>query len=97
MVLTSPEGLIILCRSGIFAIDTSIVNFQTCPAHRDDLGVYWKRQKMAYRSPSHPAKNSKRYAKYSRQRGIQASTCADFWLISIIFLTVAAGKNLINC
>ena len=32
-----------------------------------------------------------------RLRGIQASTCKDFWLISITFLTVAAGKNLINC
>jgi hypothetical protein len=56
-LLTSPEGLLILYnRSGIFAIDTSIVNFQTCPRHRDDLGVYWKRQKRTYRSPSHPAK-----------------------------------------
>jgi hypothetical protein len=97
VVLTSTEGLLILYRSGIFAIDISIVNFQTCPTHRDDFGVYWKRQKRAYRSPSHPAKNSKSYAKCSRQRGIQASTCKDFWLISITFLTVAAGKNLINC
>ena len=40
---------------------------------------------------------SKSYAKCSRLRGIQASTCKDFWLISITFLTVAAGKNLINC
>ena len=89
-----PEGLLILYRSGIFAIDISIVNFQTCPTHRDDFGVYWKRQKRAYRSPSHPAKNSKSYAKCSRQRGIQASTCKDFWLISITFLTVAVGKDL---
>jgi hypothetical protein len=98
VVLTSPEGLLILYRSGIFAIDTSIVNFQTCPRHRDDLGVYWKRQKRTYRSP-HPAKTSsiESYAKGSRLRGIQASTCKDFWLISITFLTVAAGKNLINC
>ena len=29
VVLTSPEGLLILYKSGIFAIDTSIVNFQT--------------------------------------------------------------------
>jgi hypothetical protein len=28
-----PEDLLILYRSGIFAI----VNFQTCPRHRDDL------------------------------------------------------------
>jgi hypothetical protein len=99
VVLTSPEGLLILHRSGIFAIDTSIVNFQTCPRHRDDLGVYWKRQKRTYRSPFHPAKTSKSYAKCSRLRlrGLQASTCKDFWLISITFLTVAAGKNLINC
>ena len=62
--------------------------------HRDDLEVYWKRQKRTYRSP-HPAKtSSKSYAKCSRR---QASTCKDFWLISITFLTVAAGKNLINC
>ena len=27
--LTSPEGLLILYKSGIFAIDISIVNFQT--------------------------------------------------------------------
>jgi len=92
VVLTSPEGLLILYRSGIFAIDTSIVNFQTCPRHRDDLGVYWKRQKRTYRSPSHPATS---YAKCSR--GIQASTCKDFWLKSITFLPVGAGKNLINC
>jgi hypothetical protein len=39
----------------IFAIDTSIVNFQTCPRHRDNLGVYWKRWKRTYRSPSHPS------------------------------------------
>ena len=48
-----PEDLLILYRSGIFAI----VNFQTCPRHRDDLEVYWKRQKRTYRSP-HPAKTS---------------------------------------
>ena len=96
VVLTFPEGLLILYRSGIFAIDTLVVNFQTCPRHRDDLEVYWKRQKRTYRSP-HPAKTSKSYAKCSRLRGIQASTCKDFWLISITFLTVAAGKNLINC
>jgi hypothetical protein len=97
VVLTSPEDLLILYRSGIFAIDSSVVNFQTCPRHRDDLEVYWKRQKRTYRSP-HPAKtSSKSYAKCSRLRGIQASTCKDFWLISITFLTVAAGKNLINC
>ena len=41
--------------------------------------------------------SSKSYAKCSRLRGIQASTWKDFWLISITFLTVAAGKNLINC
>jgi hypothetical protein len=44
----------------IFAIvwiDTSIVNFQTCPRHRDDLVVYWKRQKRTYRSP-HPTKTT---------------------------------------
>ena len=29
VVLTSPEGLLILYKSGILAIDTSIVNFQT--------------------------------------------------------------------
>jgi hypothetical protein len=52
-----PEDLLILYRSGIFAIDTSIVNFQTCPRHRDDLEVYWKRQKRTYRSP-HPDKTS---------------------------------------
>ena len=40
---------------------------------------------------------SKSYAKCSRLRGIQASTCKYFWLISITFLTVAAGKNLIKC
>ena len=97
VALTSPEDLLILYRSGIFTINTSIVNFQTCPKHRDDLEVYWKRQKRTYRSP-HPAKtSSKSYAKCSRLRGIQASTCKKFWVISITFLTVAAGKNLINC
>ena len=29
-----PEGLLILYKSGIFAIDISIVNFQTWPRHR---------------------------------------------------------------
>ena len=37
------------------------------------------------------------YAKCSRARGIHASTCKVFWLISITFLPVAAGKNLIKC
>ena len=55
VVLTSPEGLLILYRSGIFAIDTSIVNSQTCPRHRDNLGVYCKRWRRTYRSPSHPS------------------------------------------
>jgi hypothetical protein len=50
-----PGFLLILYKSGIFAIDTSIVNFQTWPRHRDNLGVYWKRQKRTYQSPSHPA------------------------------------------
>ena len=27
----------------------------------------------------------------------ETSTCKDFWLKSITFLPVAAGKNLINC
>jgi hypothetical protein len=51
-----------------------------------------KRQKRTYQSPSRPARS---YAKCSR--GIHASTCKDFWLKSITFLPVAAGKNLINC
>ena len=34
VVLTSPERLLILYKSGIFAIDTSIVNFQTWPRQR---------------------------------------------------------------
>jgi hypothetical protein len=92
VVMTSPEGLLILYKSGIFTIDTSMVNFQTWPRHRDDLGVYWKRQKRTYHSPSRPARS---YAKCSR--GIHASTCEDVWLKSITYLLVAAGKNLINC
>jgi hypothetical protein len=58
VVLTSPEGLLILYKSGIFAIDTSIVSFQTWPRHRDDLGVYWKRQKRTYQSPSRLVRES---------------------------------------
>ena len=61
--LPRSGGLLILYKSGIFAIDTSIVNFQTWPRHRDDLGVYWKWQKRTYQSPSHPAMS---YAKCSR-------------------------------
>lgn len=40
VVLTSPEGILILYISGIFAINTYMVNFQTCPRHRGELGVY---------------------------------------------------------
>jgi hypothetical protein len=65
-----PEDLLILYRSGIFAIDTSIVNFQTCPRHRDDLEVYWKRQKRTYRSP-HPAKTSTICSSKSYTRNVQ--------------------------
>ena len=79
VVLTSPECLLILYRSGISAIDTSIVHFQTCPRHRDDLGVYWKRPKRTYRSPSHPATS---YAKCSR--GTKASTCKHFFQLQHI-------------
>ena len=61
VVLASPEGILILYRSGIFGIDTYIVNFQTCPRHRDELGVYWKRQKRTFQSSSHPAKSSLEY------------------------------------
>ena len=86
-----PEGLLILCRSGIFVIDTSVVNCQICPRHRDDLGVYWKRQKRTCQAPTHPANSSAKCA-----RGIQASRCKEFWLKSRTFLAVGAGKNLIN-
>ena len=92
VVLTSPEGLLSLYTSGIFAIDTSIVSFKTWPRHREGLGVYWKRQKRTYQSPS---RSSRSYVKCSR--GIHASTCKDFWLKSITFFPVAAGNNLINC
>ena len=92
VVLTSPEGIRILCRSGIFAIDTYIVNFQTCPRHRDELGVYQKRQKRTCQSPPHPAKSSVKCS-----RGKQASICKDFWQKSRTFLAVGAGKNHINC
>jgi hypothetical protein len=92
MVLTSPEGLLILYRSGLFAIDTSIVNCQKCPRHRDDLEVYWKRQKRTYRSPwfillrfMRNFQDTYRHQHYS------------FWLKSRPFLPVGAGKNLINC
>ena len=61
--LPRSGGLLILYKSGIFAIDTSIVNFQTWPRHRDDLGVYWKRQKRTYQTASRPARS---YAKCSR-------------------------------
>jgi hypothetical protein len=92
MVLISPEGLLILYRSGLFAIDTSIVNCQKCQRHRDDLEVYWKRQKRTYRSPwfillrfMRNFQETYRHQHYS------------FWLKSRPFLPVGAGKNLINC
>ena len=44
-----PEGLLILYRSGIFVMDTSVVNCQICPRHRDDLGICWKRQKQGFK------------------------------------------------
>ena len=78
-------------RSGIFVIDTSVVNCQIFPRHRDDLGVYWKRQKRTCQASPHPANSSAKCA-----RGIQASRCKEFWLKSRTFLPVGAGKNLIN-
>ena len=90
-VLIFPEGLLILCRSGIFVIDSSVANCQICPRHRDDLGVYWKRKKRICQAPIHPANSSAKCA-----RGIQASRCKEFWLKSRTFLAVGAGKNLIN-
>ena len=67
VVLTSPEGLLILYKSGIFAIDIST-----------RLGVYWKRQKRTYQSPSRPARS---YAKCSRV--IHASSCGTVALYGL--------------
>ena len=56
------------------------------------LFFYWPKKIISGQPKASP------YLRHcSRLRGIQASTCKDFWLISITFLTVAAGTNLINC
>ena len=97
VVLTPPEGLLILYRSGIFAIDTSIVNFQTCPRHRDNLGVYCKRWRRTYRSPSHPSllRVMQNVQEACRHQHVKIFGWNDDY--SITFLPIAAGKSLINC
>ncbi|CAG2229758.1 unnamed protein product [Mytilus edulis] len=81
-----PEGLLILYRSGIFSIDCSSCDIYICPKHRDDFGIYWRRQTRKCQSPTHPDQS---VAKPSR--GIPASVCKELWMTKRISLPVGSG------
>ncbi|CAG2235052.1 unnamed protein product [Mytilus edulis] len=83
-----PEGVLILYRSGIFSIDCSSCDIYICPKHRDDFGIYWRRQTRKCQSPTHPDKS---VAKPSR--GIPASVCKELWMTKRIPLPVGSDSE----
>ncbi|CAG2186996.1 unnamed protein product [Mytilus edulis] len=83
-----PEGLLILYRSGIFSINCSSCDIYICPKHRDDFGIYWRRQTRKCQSPTHPDQS---VAKPSR--GIPASVCKELWMTKRISLPVGSDSE----
>ncbi|XP_071150193.1 uncharacterized protein [Mytilus edulis] len=83
-----PEGLLILYRSGIFSIDCSSCDIYICPKHRDDFGIYWRRQTRKCQSPTHPDQSVAK-----PNRGIPASVCKELWMTKRISLPVGSDSE----
>lgn len=84
-----PDGLLILDRSGIFVIDNSPCDIYIFPRHRDNFGIYWKRQTKKCQSPTHLNQSVAKPC-----RGIQASICKELWMTKRISLPVGSSINL---
>ena len=41
-----PEGLLILLRSGLYSVDSSVLKYLICEKHRVELGTHWRRPQM---------------------------------------------------
>ncbi|XP_063409144.1 uncharacterized protein LOC134692613 [Mytilus trossulus] len=83
-----PKGLLILYRSGIFSIYCSSSDINICPKHRDDFGIYWRRQTRKCQSPTHPDQSVAK-----PNRGIPASVCKELWMTKRISLPVGSDSE----
>ncbi|CAC5384685.1 unnamed protein product [Mytilus coruscus] len=84
--LQIPEGLLILYRYGNFSLNSSTLEKYICPKHRDNLGIYWRRQQRRCQSTFHPTNS---HAKV--ERGIQAQIAKEIWMDSGVYIPVGAG------
>lgn len=69
-LLSCPEYLVILYRTGYFVIDKYVLNLKICDNHRKKLGVQWKRT-SAYQGHEGHAKDD---------RGAPPALCKEVWL-----------------
>ena len=81
-----PEALLILYRSGVFSVDRTTLELSICRAHRDFLGVNWRRGKVRCSFPEHN-ENSKAKA----DRGATPSFCKEYWLQTRQAILVGSG------
>ncbi|VDI18965.1 Hypothetical predicted protein [Mytilus galloprovincialis] len=84
--LQIPEGLLILYRYGNYSLDSSTLEKYICPKHRDNLGIYWRRQQRRCQSTFHPTNS---HAKV--ERGIQVQVAKEIWMESGVYIPVGAG------
>ncbi|CAC5380307.1 unnamed protein product [Mytilus coruscus] len=81
-----PEALLILYRSGIFSIDHTTLQLKICQAHRDLLGIHWRRNKHSCCYPNHNEKS-----KAKPDRGTTPSLSKQYWLKTRQTIPVGSG------
>ncbi|CAC5425037.1 unnamed protein product [Mytilus coruscus] len=84
-----PEALLSLYRSGIFSIDHTTLQLKICQAHRDLLGIHWRRNKHSCCYPNHNEKS-----KAKPDRGTTPSLSKQYRLKTR--QTIPVGSGLCN-
>lgn len=82
-----PEGLLILYRSGLYSVDSSVLKYFICEKHRDELGTHWRRSQRTCQAPSHPNHSAAKV-----ERGFQAAVCKQLWMSQRRIIPVGAGS-----
>jgi hypothetical protein len=72
--LEIAEKYLILNRAGINIITSQYLNRHICEQHRDELGIYWTREKRTCPHPLHGDSKAK------PDRGIDAVMSREIWL-----------------
>ncbi|XP_061196604.1 uncharacterized protein LOC133204877 [Saccostrea echinata] len=79
-----PEYILILCRSGYFTVDKTVLSMRMCIKHREELGARWKRPKRTCAYPGHQG-NMK------ADRGASPTISKELWLNTRQILPVVSA------